>query len=190
MAERKSNLFPNKKNRPKSNGMNDMMTFSSELEKQSKKTNISSPTLTNDQPIRVNTEDTNRKISNPNKSHKGKAGRKAEYNDPRLKKDQNMKVSLSTKLRVQRLISRKFDNKSEGDVIDIALNYLVSSFDRDDRDSLYKAYKEDMDASIPIVRKKIEQAKKEGKSVLELTDDVNLETLKQQKDNWVSPKFH
>ncbi|KAB7519674.1 hypothetical protein, partial [Enterococcus faecium] len=150
MAERQSKLFPNKKARPRTNGMKDMEEFTKSL-------SISS--ADNSAP-KVNTtekhSDDNKNLKNPNKSHKGKAGRKAEYKDPRLKKDLNTKISLSTKLRIQRLISRKFDNKSEGDVIDIALDYLVSSFDRDDRDSLYKAYKEDMESMIPIIQEKNE----------------------------------
>lgn len=153
MAERQSKLFPNKKARPRTNGMKDMEEFTKSL-------SISS--ADNSAP-KVNTtekhSDDNKNLKNPNKSHKGKAGRKAEYKDPRLKKDLNTKISLSTKLRIQRLISRKFDNKSEGDVIDIALDYLVSSFDRDDRDSLYKAYKEDMESMIPIIQEKMKKLK-------------------------------
>ncbi|MCH3490094.1 hypothetical protein LC986_18630, partial [Enterococcus faecium] len=110
MAERQSKLFPNKKARPRTNGMKDMEEFTKSL-------SISS--ADNSAP-KVNTtekhSDDNKNLKNPNKSHKGKAGRKAEYKDPRLKKDLNTKISLSTKLRIQRLISRKFDNKSEGDV--------------------------------------------------------------------------
>ncbi|BDP82672.1 hypothetical protein EfmAA290_33480 (plasmid) [Enterococcus faecium] len=151
MAERQSKLFPNKKARPRTNGMKDMEEFTKSL-------SISS--ADNSAP-KVNTtekhSDDNKNLKNPNKSHKGKAGRKAEYKDPRLKKDLNTKISLSTKLRIQRLISRKFDNKSEGDVIDIALDYLVSSFDRDDRDSLYKAYKEDMESM--LFKKKMKKLK-------------------------------
>ncbi|MDA9428868.1 hypothetical protein B834_1355 [Enterococcus mundtii 1A] len=180
MTERQSKLFPNKKSRPKTNGMKDMEEFTKSLSiassnKPVQKTNIQI--------------ENNKKLKNPNKSHKGKAGRKAEYKDPRLKKDLNMKISLSTKLRIQRLISRKFDNKSEGDVIDIALDYLVSSFDRDDRDSLYKAYKEDMESMIPIIQEKNEKARKNGKPILEITDEINEQTLKEQKEKWVSAKF-
>lgn len=175
MAERESTLFPNKRKRPKTNGMNDMKDFTESLSKQPSNS----------------TENTNvsKKLKNPNKSHKGKAGRKAEYSDPRLKKDLNTKISTSTKLRIQRLISRKFDNKSEGDVIDIALDYLVSSFDRDDRDSLYKAYKEDMESVIPIINEKNKIAQQKGKPYLEITDEINKETLKIQKEKWVSPKI-
>ena len=183
MAERQSKLFPNKKARPRTNGMKDMEEFTKSL-------SISS--ADNSAP-KVNTtekhSDDNKNLKNPNKSHKGKAGRKAEYKDPRLKKDLNTKISLSTKLRIQRLISRKFDNKSEGDVIDIALDYLVSSFDRDDRDSLYKAYKEDMESMIPIIQEKNEKDKKQGKLTLDITDEINQQTLKEQKEKWVSAKF-
>ncbi|MDN6960817.1 hypothetical protein [Enterococcus faecium] len=183
MAERQSKLFPNKKARPRTNGMKDMEEFTKSL-------SISS--ADNSAP-KVNTtekhSDDNKNLKNPNKSHKGKAGRKAEYKDPRLKKDLNTKISLSTKLRIQRLISRKFDNKSEGDVIDIALDYLVSSFDRDDRDSLYKAYKEDMESMIPIIQEKNGKAKKQGKLTLDITDEINQQTLKEQKEKWVSAKF-
>lgn len=180
MAERKSSLFPNKKVRPKTNGMNDIQSFNNKLEETSEETR--------EQIVQL-MQKKEAPLKNPNKSHKGIAGRKSEYNDPRLKKDQNTKVSMSTKLRIQRLISRKFDNKSEGDVIDIALDYLVSSFDRDDRDSLFKAYKEDMEQLIPIVEKKNEQAKLKGQKILEITDEVNKQTLLEQKEKWVSAKF-
>lgn len=181
MIERKSSLFPDKKNRPHSSGMRDIQEFSNVLESQKIESNRNG---------RINQNiDKNKDIKNPNKSHKGIAGRKTEYSDPRLKKDQNTKVSMSTKLRIQRLIARKFDGKSEGDVIDIALDYLVSSFDRDDRDSLYKAYKEDMDSIIPVVNKKNADREKKGLPFIELTDAVNKDTLKKQKDNWVSAKF-
>jgi len=179
MIERKSSLFPDKRNRPHSSGMKDIQEFSNVLESQKKDSNEKIS-------ISANKEAT---IKNPNKSHKGKAGRKTEYNDPRLKKDQNTKVSISTKLRIQRLIARKFDGKSEGDVIDIALDYLVSSFDRDDRDSLYKAYKEDMDSTISMVNKKNNDKKNKGLPFIELTEEVNKDTLKKQKENWVSAKF-
>ncbi|WP_179885030.1 hypothetical protein [Enterococcus faecium] len=173
MAERQSKLFPNKKARPRTNGMKDMEEFTKSL-------SISS--ADNSAP-KVNTtekhSDDNKNLKNPNKSHKGKAGRKAEYKDPRLKKDLNTKISLSTKLRIQRLISRKFDNKSEGDVIDIALDYLVSSFDRDDRDSLYKAYKEDMESMIPIIQEKNEKARNtQGQRQKRLTPRNKLEFTK------------
>ncbi|WP_430608925.1 hypothetical protein [Enterococcus sp. MSG3310] len=174
MAERESSLFPNKRKRPKTNGMNDMKDFTESL---AEHTSVKESKV----------EKT--KIKNPKKSHKGKAGRKAEYKDPRLKKDLNTKISISTKLRIQRLLSRKFDNKSEGDVIDIALDYLVSSFDRDDRDSLYKAYKEDMDSVIPIINEKNKIAKQKGKPFLEITDEINKQTLQAQKEKWVSPKI-
>lgn len=176
MAERQSSLFPNKKNRPKSNGMNDMKDFSSELEHKVIINNLEV------QPIK-------KKIFNKNKSHKGIAGRKAAYSDPRLKKDQNSKLSISTKLRIQRLISRKFDGKSEGDIIDIALDHLVSSFDRDDRDSLYKAYKEDMAAAVPKIEQKNKHDKAKGLRTLEITEEVTKQTLQTQKENWVNGKF-
>ncbi|EPH98008.1 hypothetical protein D922_00022 [Enterococcus faecalis 06-MB-DW-09] len=181
MAERHSSLFPNKKVRPKSNGMNNIQKFNDTLQEKSiqKKANI--------QPEKSIVKQ--KELKNPNKSHKGKAGRKAEYNDPRLKKDQNTKVSISTKLRIQRLISRKFDNKSEGDVIDLALDYLVSSFDRDDRDSLYKAYKEDMKSVIPTIEKKNAIAKEKGIPYLPITPEIEEETLEIQKSKWVSPKL-
>lgn len=89
----------------------------------------------------------------------------------------------------QRLISRKFDNKSEGDVIDLALDYLVSSFDRDDRDSLYKAYKEDMKSVIPTIEKKNAIAKEKGIPYLPITPEIEQETLEIQKSKWVSPKL-
>ncbi|EOD7438413.1 hypothetical protein ACJQ40_002943 [Enterococcus faecium] len=184
MAERQSKLFPNKKARPRTNGMKDMEEFTKSL---STSSNINSSVPKADTTT-VQPED-NKPLKNPNKSHKGRAGRKAEYKDPRLKKDLNTKISLSTKLRIQRLISRKFDNKSEGDVIDIALNYLVSSFDRDDRDSLYKAYKEDMESMIPIIREKNKKTKKQGKLTLDITEEINQQTLREQKEKWVSAKF-
>ncbi|XIK20543.1 hypothetical protein N8D31_15235 (plasmid) [Enterococcus faecium] len=184
MAERQSKLFPNKKSRPRTNGMKDMEEFTKSL---------SIPSITNNSAPKVDTVEKrsvdSNNLKNPNKSHKGKAGRKAEYKDPRLKKDLNTKISLSTKLRIQRLISRKFDNKSEGDVIDIALDYLVSSFDRDDRDSLYKAYKEDMESMIPIIKEKNEKARQQGKLTLDITEEINDQTLKEQKEKWVSAKF-
>lgn len=184
MVERQSKLFPNKKARPKTNGMKDMEEFTKTLSTSSNNSSSDQQPVTT-----LKQAEANEKLVNPNKSHKGKAGRKAEYKDPRLKKDLNTKISLSTKLRIQRLISRKFDNKSEGDVIDIALDYLVSSFDRDDRDSLYKVYKEDMESMIPIIKEKNEKAKQKGKVTLDITEEINQQTLKEQKEKWVSAKF-
>ena len=180
MAERKSSLFPNKKKRPVSKGMTEIEQFNDTL-----KSNLGESTVAATSPLKKETK----KLTNPQKSHKGKAGRKAEYDDPRLKKDQNTKISLSTKLRIQRLISRKFDSKSEGDVIDIALDYLVSSFDRDDRDSLFKAYREDMESVKPVIDKKNEKLKAAGKNFLVITDDIDKKTLQEQKEKWVSAKF-
>ncbi|OTN83930.1 hypothetical protein A5819_003480 [Enterococcus sp. 7E2_DIV0204] len=177
--QRKSNLFPNRK-RPKNNGLENIVDFTNELasttEMQGK---------TSNETIRVD----EKQVLYPSKSHKGKAGRKAEYNDPRLKKDYNAKISLSTKVRIERLISRKFDGKSMGDIIDIALDNLVLNFDRDDRDSLYKSYKEDMELLKPIVEEKNMKLKEAGKPYLTITEEIDIETLSVQKELWVDRKI-
>lgn len=80
MTERQSKLFPNKKVRPKTNGMKDMAEFTKSL-------SVNSPTDKFDPKVGTVEKcsiDSNN-LKNPNKSHKGKAGRKIEYKDPRLK---------------------------------------------------------------------------------------------------------
>lgn len=201
MAKRESKLFPNKKKRPDNDSLKNTKDFSDYLENKKKQDPTEpdtgeiekqSNTITEIEieqtPVtRIQKEE--RKLENPNKSHKGIAGRKAEYSDPRLKKDKNAKISLSTKVRIERLISRKYDNKSVGDIIDMALDNLVSTFDRDDRDSLFEAYKEDMELIKPIVQAENEKLKAAGKRYIELTDEVDQETLRNQKNSWVNSKF-
>lgn len=196
MTARQSSLFP-KRNRSSSSDLKNTMDFANKLEQKKNQTKPETPstisaipkidTANNDNFIEPTTE--KQKIKNPNKSHKGIAGRKAEYTDPRLKKDRNAKISQSTKVRIERLISRKFDGKSVGDVIDMALDNLVSTFDRDDRDALFKAYQEDMELLKPIVRAENEKLKASGKRYLELTDEVDEQTLVDQKNRWVNSKF-
>lgn len=196
MTARQSSLFP-KRNRSSSSDLKNTMDFANKLEQKKNETKSETSSTISSTPIMDTAADDNLaksttekpKIKNPNKSHKGIAGRKAEYTDPRLKKDRNAKISQSTKVRIERLISRKFDGKSVGDVIDMALDNLVSTFDRDDRDALYKAYQEDMELLKPIVRAENEKLKTSGKRYLELTDEVDAQTLLDQKNRWVNSKF-
>lgn len=76
-----------------------------------------------------------------------------------------------------------------GDVIDLALDNLVLNFDRDDRDSLYKSYREDMELLIPIIEEKNRVLRERGKSTIELTNEINEQTLEQQKEAWVDRKI-
>lgn len=198
MAERQSSLFPRKK-RSSSSNLQNTKDFADRLErkKQENESTLKENNSMNNNNIHSKSlfESNNHNIQkvstlkNPNKSHKGIAGRKAEYSDPRLKKDRNAKISLSTKVRIERLISRKYDGKTIGDIIDMALDNLVSTFDRDDRDSLFEAYKEDMDLLKPIVVTENEKLKAAGKKFVELTEEVDKKTLKDQKNIWVNSKF-
>lgn len=200
--KRKSTLFPNRQ-RPKNNGLENIADFTEELASEIEEKD-SLEELANHVETEKNTEDTiseknsnssNKNVSKentvkyPNKSHKGKAGRKAEYDDPRLKKEYNAKISLSTKVRIERLISRKFDGKSMGDIIDIALDNLVLNFDRDDRDSLFKSYTEDMELLKPVIEEKNQKLKQQGKTYLEITEEINESTLQLQKELWVDRKI-
>lgn len=196
--KRKSTLFPNRQ-RPKNNGLENIADFTEELASEIEVKDSIDEAINHVEEENIN----NKKVSKspyktlskentvkyPNKSHKGKAGRKAEYDDPRLKKEYNAKISLSTKVRIERLISRKFDGKSMGDIIDIALDNLVLNFDRDDRDSLFKSYKEDMELLKPVIEEKNKKLKQNGKSYLEITDEINESTLQIQKELWVDRKI-
>ncbi|MGG5333906.1 hypothetical protein [Enterococcus sp. AZ163] len=200
MVERQSSLFPRKR-RSSSSNLQKTKEFADQLERKKQETQSSPDEESKTLPIKSveSSESISKKrdrdvketstLKNPNKSHKGVAGRKAEYSDPRLKKDRNAKISLSTKVRIERLISRKYDGKTVGDIIDMALDNLVSTFDRDDRDSLFEAYKEDMELLKPIVIAENEKLKAAGKRFIELTDEVDKDTLKEQKNTWVNSKF-
>lgn len=197
---RQSSLFP-KRNRARSSDLKNTMAFADHLEeKKQKLISEENKAVNSESPIQDKKSNNTVKITsdqgskgtalkNPNKSHKGVAGRKAEYSDPRLKKDKNAKISASTKVRVERLISIKFPNKAVGDIFDMALDNLVSTFDRDDRDALFQGYKEDMELLKPIVKAENQKLKEAGKRYIELTEEVDQQTLKDQKDAWVRGKF-